>query len=296
MFNHRHILAVIDDSENNQLAIEKAATLAVASQSKVTFIKITYQPDLALMVDDIGSIHRYIEQQSSQLTSLIQHYTLPMPYQIEVIWERDKAHAIDEFCNTHPVDMIVKSTHVHNLLERTILRHLDWDLIRLNKYPLLLVKQQSWHNELRIISCVDPMHATDATPQRLDQDIIRFAQACANLLDAPHDVLHAYDPTPMMMYMEQPAIDSERINKQIQDNHQQQLNALMTYFNLPIEQAKLIQGAATYVLPDYINAQQGGLVVLGGVCRHGLERLIIGNTAEKILDDIAADLLIVPAN
>ena len=38
---------------------------------------------------------------------------------------------------------------------------------------------------------------------------------------------------------------------------------------------------------------RSAIVVMGGVSRSGLKRLFIGNTAERILDQLACDVLVV---
>ena len=46
------------------------------------------------------------------------------------------------------------------------------------------------------------------------------------------------------------------------------------------------------VVPSMAKKLRAGIVVMGGVSRSGLKRLVIGNTAEQVLDALACDVLV----
>jgi len=61
-------------------------------------------------------------------------------------------------------------------------------------------------------------------------------------------------------------------------------------------QAIVRYGPASEVIPEAANALAADLVIVGNVARAGLPGLTSGNTAEKILTDIASDVLVLVAH
>src|SRR5690606_15053039 len=55
----------------------------------------------------------------------------------------------------------------------------------------------------------------------------------------------------------------------------------------------LLQGSAIQVLPHLVEQVRADLVVMGTVARTGISGLIIGNTAEAILDQLKCSVLAV---
>jgi nucleotide-binding universal stress UspA family protein len=56
---------------------------------------------------------------------------------------------------------------------------------------------------------------------------------------------------------------------------------------------ELVKGQARQLLPDLVISHKIDLVVMGTVCRTGLKGLIIGNTAEKVLNELTCSVLAV---
>ena len=57
--------------------------------------------------------------------------------------------------------------------------------------------------------------------------------------------------------------------------------------------AHLRSGDPAIELPFLVRSLQAGMVVMGAVSRSAIKRLFIGNTAERVLDSIPCDVLIV---
>ena len=73
-------------------------------------------------------------------------------------------------------DLVVKDTHHHDILHRTLLSNTDWHLIRNSQAPLLLVKPAPWTTQARVLACIDPEREADK-PAALDIEILSWAAA-----------------------------------------------------------------------------------------------------------------------
>ncbi len=65
--------------------------------------------------------------------------------------------AVLEHAKSLGADLVVKDTHHHPLLKRTLITNTDWHLIRGCRVPLLLAKQAAWRVQPVFIAAVDPL-------------------------------------------------------------------------------------------------------------------------------------------
>jgi universal stress protein E len=62
---------------------------------------------------------------------------------------------------------------------------------------------------------------------------------------------------------------------------------------VPRVRRHLVAGHPINVIPDVARRTRSAIVVMGAVSRSGLKSVFIGNTAERVLDDLECDLLVV---
>ena len=63
--------------------------------------------------------------------------------------------------------------------------------------------------------------------------------------------------------------------------------------DVPRTRAHLVEGNPVAQIPRLARKLGAGIVVMGALSRSGLERVFIGNTAERILGALACDVLVV---
>ena len=77
--------------------------------------------------------------------------------------------------------------------------------------------------------------------------------------------------------------------------HRQQFDKLLEKY--PLENLKcqlyFLEGKAGILLPELAKKKQIDLIVMGTVCRIGLAGIFIGNTAEKVLQQVDCSVLTV---
>lgn len=293
MFKHQHIIVLMDQGEDNSVAVGKAAQLARISGSQLTLFSSGY--DGALNSIHPNSEHARDSYLSRLLDSLetlanvARHQNVKV--RTEAVWDKHAGTALLNYLTDNPADLIVKATHHQNVIQRTFFSQTDWELIRHCPVPLLLTKVTNWHDSLNITAAVDPVRTNDK-PDFLDDHIIKCGMDLKELLNAKLNLLHVYDPTPLMIYLDQPAINSTDIGEEIRQQHKDALEKLAEAKGIEKSEANLEMGAPVQVIPDYLYENDIDIVIMGAVSRSGLERWLLGHTAEKILDRITIDILI----
>jgi universal stress protein E len=109
------------------------------------------------------------------------------------------------------------------------------------------------------------------------------------------EAMHAYEPIPAMMLMGLGA--TGKMPSEIgaeHEKHARQLleQALNEYGNTRIVR-HVVPGRPRDAIPETARETGCSILVMGAVSRSGLKRVFIGNTAERVLDSLPCDVLVV---
>jgi universal stress protein E len=193
--------------------------------------------------------------------------------------------------------LVVAGTHPHTFRNRLATESVDWKLIRLCPVPLLLVKSGRKLQGSPVVVAVDPFHAR-AQVTHLDAQMLRVGRAYAHWLKAPAHVFHAFMPLiPVQTLPIAAAAPLMVLTPEEEATHrtqvQRRIAALARSAGIPKAGQHIQFGDVPRELTAITRSTRAGLVVMGAVSRSTLGRILIGNTAERVLDKLACDVLIV---
>jgi universal stress protein E len=171
-------------------------------------------------------------------------------------------------------DLIVAHKRGHHRM-KALLGYTDWELLRASPVPLLLVKNARQRARAPVLAAIDPLHAS-ARPAPLEQVILRSAGALAAALRAP---LHA-------VQVEAPWAPLGKDGRKGLVRHAHTAG-------IQPRRVHLLEGDPDLLLPAASRRLRAGTVVMGAMSRRGLKRLFLGNTAERLLDNLRCDVLVV---
>lgn len=179
-------------------------------------------------------------------------------------------------------------------LARPGLANSDWQLIRHCPCPVLLSRSEGEGGYREILVPVDPMHAHDR-PGTLDDALISAALALRQSSGARLHLLHCYLPPEYVPFRAPGAARSAVFHRRESslEAHRVALRQLAQRHGIPESMAQLEPGDAREAIPDFAVRLGADLVVMGVVARSRLKRLLIGSTAESVLDRLACDVLAV---
>ncbi len=293
------LLVVIDPtSGDSQPSLERAAWLAKRSNSAIELLLCEYNSAL-----DGGYFFDGPAQKKAR-DSLLQNRTkwlekLAQPLRdngitvtTEARWGKPLHTMILQHISELKPDMVLRDATTHNLLQRLFFNNTSWQLIRQCPVPLWLVREGEWKGE-RICAAVDPVHSAD-TEALLDHKLVKSTLYLAQTLDMQADYMHSYAPLPRTMVFDSELVAAydqyaERSAKQ----HRDAFEKLMV--NYPVEKANrhLLEGFPEEVIPSFVEERGVDLLVMGAISRSNLENALIGNTAERVLEAVQTDLLVI---
>jgi universal stress protein E len=138
---------------------------------------------------------------------------------------------------------------------------------------------------------LDPSHAF-AKPARLDAEIVQAGSAVSAGLRGRLHAVHAY-PTATAGLVAASAAAAARAQGAAAASARAGLDQALRSTDIGPACRHLAAGDPTSVVRDTARRLSADIVVAGAVSRSGLKRAFIGNTAERLLDCLACDLLVV---
>lgn len=302
MSEPKRVLVVVDPTAGFHPSIERAAWLARHTPARVELFISDYAPQLvdtrshgpAATEARAALIERH-RQRLEQLAAPLR--TSGLTIDIDARWDHPLHDSIVRKAQESGADIVVKDTHYHSVLKRSIFSNTDWNLIRDSSATLWLVKPRPPGQRPCFVAAVDPLHERDK-PADLDNRIIATAQALAGALGGEVHVFHAFDVTTAIAMstdaMTMPiALPINEFADAMRAEHTEAVERLCKQHGVPPDRTHVHQGGTRPLLLTLTEQLRADAVVMGALSRSGLKGLFLGNTAEDVLDRLHCDLVIV---
>jgi universal stress protein E len=299
------ILAVADPTATVQPAIVKAAQLARASGAVLELFVCDFDPALSgrpfADTEALRALRdEFIEERVEFVENLADELRAGgLNVETHVHWDNPLYRGILRRVEESAPDLVVKDTHYHSLLRRTLITNTDWNLIRTCPAPLLLAKPAAWPDRPRILAAIDPGHLEDK-PAALDHDILDYAALLARVVGGEVHAVHAFFPAALLAMttgLGGLPLGGDLTGDEIVATERRRIEGgllqLTGDHGLPADHVHLLQGSASELLPEAAVTHRADVLVMGGVSRSRFEEIFVGSTAERVLDRIASDVLVV---
>jgi universal stress protein E len=219
--------------------------------------------------------------------------------QTAAVYDNPRHEAVARRALESNAALVVMRTHYHEWLARATLSAADWQLIRICPAPLLLVKRGEWPAAPKLLAAVDPSHRDDRHA-RLDHAILDVAERLAVALDAETWVAHCIfsmasleSTAAMAMMPEALGSSPEGYAGDLVQHLRAAVLRLLDGRAVPAANVRIAEGRPEKELPRMVDELGIQLLVTGGISRSRLEQVFIGGTAERLLDRVSCDLLVV---
>jgi universal stress protein E len=299
------ILSIIDPTSDVQPALDKARFLAQRAGATLEMFVCDFDPSLTgrpffdseqlreLRADFIDERMEFLEELADGIRAggvLVETH---------VHFDNPVYRGILRRVQESSPDLVVKDTHHHSAIRRTLLSNTDWNLIRSCPAPLLLAKPREWPAQPRILAAVDPDHVGDPAAE-LDRRILHDAAVLAGLLAGEVHAVHAFFPAALLAAVTgtgaMPFVAGVSAAEVIERERERLgvvLAELASAHGLPPGRVHLEQGPAVEVLQLLARSLSADVLVMGAVSRSRMQELFVGTTAERVLDRLPCDVLVV---
>ena len=297
------ILSVIDPTTDTQPAMHRAAWLAKQAGAELELLVCYYNEYLSgdrlfdspslekARTEVIGNQEKHLEALAEPLrkNGIVVTTTAQ--------WDHPLYEGIVRHAITSKADIVFKDTHHHSAVARALLTNTDWNLIRTCPTRLWLVKPADLSDTPIFVAAIDPMNQHDK-PAALDDEILQLSKALADKSGGEVHAFHSYDPRIAVATATANAyipvsLPFDEIEQQMHEDHQKRFKEITEFHQVDEDKLHLVAGLTHEELPATAKEISADVVVMGAVARNRWKRLFIGATAERTLEYLPCDLLIV---
>ena len=271
------VVAIGNLQRSDQWALLKAAALAERCGARLTVLHTFSLPyplsgssyrSAAELVQEAGQNRR------QQLAALVERLGIRyarIGYVVE--WDVPVAAAIVRHVLRARPDLLVADSHRHGRFGRWLLTNTDWDLIRSTPCPLWFVKTPLLARRPRLLATVDPVHV-DSEHAGLDGAVLGMARRLQRELDASLHLAHVLEA----------ADDAAGHDAVARLARRHRLGTTPRLFG---------HGDPARAIPGLAAADQTDIVIMGAISRRSRAAAFIGTTAERVIDQLRCDILVV---
>ena len=299
------VLVVVDPTAEEQPAVGKAARIADKCGARLHLCVCDYEAAFdadafydserlrSLRAEMLASSKANLERMAHDLRSSGHDVTT------SAHWGTPLHRVILEAADGQSPGLVVKDTHYHSLLRRSLFTNTDWHLIRDSRWPLLLVKPAAWHEEPRVVAALDPGRARGKSAE-LDGEILDAAERLRACMGGDLHALHVFSGAAVMARTSsgspppfEGAIDPAGVLQAERRRLETTFSELLRARRVHAAQVHLEDGAVVDVLTRTVADLSADVVVMGAISRSQVGERLIGSTAERTLDRLPCDILVV---
>jgi universal stress protein E len=290
-----HILVVIHQfAQGYQAAVDKAAQLARCNGASMELLACKTKPGSDHSVADWspGEAHR----SDARLQTLLEELASGVRAQgskvtVQIIQGHSLHDSVLDYVRHSNTDLLIKDTHHHSLVKRTLLRNTDWHLAHRCPVPVLLTKAKKW-SPLPVVMAALGSKNAGAGVARLDLQILDCAASLAGGLNGDLHVIHSYVPV-ALGHARRPASEVATDLEVEHAYERGQIQESANAFGVKAARLHIEMGTPERCLPDSVAKYHTDVVVIGTSLHGRWHRMIVGSTASSVLESLPCDILIV---
>ncbi len=300
MHRIKNILVAIKTLDARTLpALRKAVQLAKANGASLELFHALSQTVLIEALDARKiSLREFEAEQSAKalkrlntIAQRVRQHDVEVTCAVE--WDYPAAEAIVRRALKTRCDLIVAERHASRHVAGWLLAYTDWELLRQAPCPVLLVKTSKPYHRPTVLTAVDPFHE-HAKPARLDDAMLAMSATLATGLKGSLRIVHCVPSATLVAagWASGPiGVDTGKTSQRL-TQARKALAAEVARHPLPSHKLAVLEGAPREALPQAARDYKASLVVMGAMSRSGMQRLLVGNTAEAVLDHLTCDVLV----
>ena len=298
MLWRRVMLALSNVDAVPAAVLDRAGRIARGLRAEVELFSSLYEPDIVQSLATheqleeriaarVDEQHRSLERIADQLRAQ------GLKVRASVRWDYPMFEGVVRQVLRHRPDLlIIPAIRANDVAPRT-LAYREARLIETCPCALLVQKTPEIYSAGCVVAAVDPLHAR-GKPQMLDETIIAAAMTVRYALaEPPVRIFHAVGPLPPSGQAAPRAPSPSEQHEARLAHAEVRMRAMAFQHDLPSDSVHVEIGQVETALPAFARTARAQVVVMGAVSRSLPERALLGHTAEKVLDALACDVLVV---
>ncbi|MDY0351743.1 MAG: universal stress protein [Desulfobulbaceae bacterium] len=309
MKQFKNILCAVSTDESSRITLERAISLAEKNRAQLTVADVLPRPPkgVSISIDATLPTDLQTKIQEERLQDL-QAMTRPFQQRLPILHKVLMGSPFLEIIRTVLLDghdLLIKPAENPKFVKRLFGSN-DKHLLRKCPCPVWLTQPKEKPVYRCVMAAVDfDPEGTDSAELDINRQIIELSSTIALSDSATLHLVHTWDAPGEMtvrVWSDNPDEAAARYVKGEHLRHQRGLKRLRqslidqlgpeVYDHLA-PHLHLRRGAASRMIPKIAEQLHADLVVMGTIARSGISGLLIGNTAEDILEQLKCSILAV---
>lgn len=291
----KNILLILDQELDNQIAIKRAMQLCKEHDSHLFITTYTYNHaceegsliDLELR-HDLKSL--LIEQSQQWAEALMQEFYLPKDTPLSICWCEHAYKAVLDNSEDVSFDLVLKAASKHHSIVDRVMKHQDWNLLKMCPAPVLLVKEKPEWGSRNILAAVDST-SMESSHKAINEHILEF---CELINSDDLYQTHIVNSYPIMSLTLASLPDTpvpEDLQQYVVDQHQTATEKIAQKYNIPENNTHIREGEPEEVITQIAHDLDADVVLVGILSEADLQSVILGSTIEHVMDSTRSDVL-----
>lgn len=302
MKRFKNILFINYGETEREVALQRAVNLAKINQALLTVVEVLEElPNETQSTIEPGDIKDFekiaVKESNERLENLIAPIKKQGVQITRKILQGTPFLVIIREVLRNKHDLVMVSPRKKAKLKGILFGSRTMHLMRKCPCPVWAIKPAKKKKYTRILAALDSSPFNDER-NALDIKIMELATSLAELEGSELHVVHCWTYPHENILKSRLGLPPNKIPGFVRKErkaHKMRLDQLMERFDLNAFQHKvhLLKGDPASLIVDLARKKRIELVVMGTVCRTGLAGFFIGNTAEKVLQEVDCSVLAV---
>lgn len=299
MKRFKNILMIAEDRQNDRKSLRRAVELAERNNARLNILEVIEIPEkqisrLNKKLKGKNLRERFINERRTALDVLLRQEKAA-PERVDIAFGIPFLKIIQNV-QKYKFDLVIKVAEGKCGLKEKLFGTTSLHLMRKCPCPTWILKPGKIKGYKKILAAVDPMDP-DPVKDSLNKKIMELATSMAEIEHAELHVVHNWQFLEESLLINRIGLDRHEVKalaNQEKELHQQALDSLVRRH--PTEAPRilrLLKGNPGEIIPKYTEEYGIDLVVMGTLSRHGVAGLLIGNTAEQVIQRVNVAVLTV---
>jgi len=301
MQRFKNILLVYDDSPEGKAAMHRAVQLAIDNDARLKLVDVQEDiPDSESMLIPKKKPGTFQNMAIKCRVREMEKFVAPfikngLTTETRVLIGVPFIRIIQEVLKFEH-DLVIKVARGKRRLNGMVFGTTAMRLLRKCPCPVWIMKPASHNGYQKIMAAVDPGPVNDEK-NRLNHLIMELAASLAILEHCHLHVVHAWKPPGMTRFGASsgkiPRESLKRITAETLGLHRKWTHELVHVYASSVLSTRihLLKGMPEKLIPRLAQNLDVDVIVMGTLCRTGIAGFFIGNTAEKVLQQVDCSVL-----
>ncbi len=297
-----NIAVYIDSSVDNSVTLAQTTTLALSKSAKVTLIGVSRPvvapAKISMMPDVFDSIDLAVQQSLAEALDQAKAQLCQQGLNVGVdILSGEPFIEIIRSVLTHKFDLVVITAAAKpNRIAETFFGSTQMHLLRKCPCPVWIVKGSASHQIKKIITSIDTL-SDEPEEGSVNQNLINGSKVMVDTFSPQIDFLQVWALYGEGHLQVRGGVSEQKLSAMREQLLRQYKEALSAY----IEEHDWtgIKLTKNYINSNYpsdeiltkVESDHPDLLIMGTVCRTGISGFFIGNTAERVLNQVSCSVL-----